>query len=68
MGALLQGKMTGHGGPIDFTGYRSPNIRDRDDATWLKSAPTTLFNGKDLTGWTGLGSADNLGWTVENTL
>src|SRR5205814_1879007 len=53
-------------GDVDFTGYRSPIIRDHDDATWLKSAPITLFNGKDLTGWTGLGASGNLGWTVEN--
>jgi hypothetical protein len=69
VGATLQGKMSGPGGPIDFAGYRAPNIRDHDDATWLKSAAITLFNGKDLAGWTGLGSAQDLGWTVEdNTL
>jgi hypothetical protein len=65
-GANLLGKMTGPGGPVDFAGFRAPNLRDHDDATWLKSAPITLFNGKDLSGWTGLGSAQNLGWTVEN--
>jgi hypothetical protein len=64
-GASLQGKMTGPGGLIDFTGYRAPNIRDHDDGTWLKSAPVTLFNGKDLTGWTGLGAPQATGWTVE---
>ena len=38
-GSQIQGQMTGAGGPIDFAGYRAPNIRDHDDATWLKSAP-----------------------------
>jgi hypothetical protein len=66
VGATLRGTMTGLGGPVDFAGYRSPNLRDHDDNTWLKSSPVTLFNGKDLSGWTGLGSAQNLGWTVEN--
>jgi hypothetical protein len=69
VGSTLQGKMTGPGGPVNFAGYRAPNVRDHDDGTWLKSGPITLFNGKDLTGWTGLGTAENLGWTVEdNTL
>ncbi len=62
---LLQGQMTGAGDPVPFTGYRAPNIRDREDGTWIKADPVTLFNGKDLAGWTGLGPAENLGWTVE---
>ncbi|MES1258790.1 MAG: DUF1080 domain-containing protein [Acidobacteriota bacterium] len=65
-GGHLDGEMTGPGGPLAFAGYRAPNIRDHDDGTWLAAAPITLFNGKDLTGWTGLGSASDLGWTVEN--
>ncbi len=60
----LQGQMTGAGGPIPFTGYRAPVIRDHDDASWHKSEPITLFNGNDLTGWTGFGTAQDLGWTV----
>jgi hypothetical protein len=63
---LLHGEMTGPGGPVSFTGYRAPVIRDHDDGTWLKADPITLFNGKDLSGWTGLGSAQDLGWTVED--
>lgn len=62
----LDGQMTGPGGPIAFTGFRAPNIRDHDDSSWLTATPITLFNGKDLAGWTGLGSAQDLGWTVEN--
>jgi hypothetical protein len=64
----LQGRMTGAGDPLEFTGYRAPVMRDREDGSWMKTDPVTLFNGKDLTGWTGLGSAENLGWTVENGL
>ena len=65
-GGHLDGEMTGVGGPIKFTGYRAPAIRDHDDATWLKATPLTLFNGKDLVGWTGLGNNKDLGWTVED--
>jgi len=64
----LDGQMTGPGGPIAFAGYRAPVIRDQDDGTWLKSEPITLFDGKDLSGWTGLGPSQNLGWTVEGGL
>jgi len=62
----LQGEMTGPGGPIPFAGFRAPEIRDHDDGTWLRAEPIPLFNGKDLAGWTGLGHAQDLGWTVEN--
>ncbi len=65
-GGHLDGEMTGPGGPIKFTGYRAPAIRDHDDATWLKATPLTLFNGKDLQSWTGLGNNKDLGWTVED--
>jgi len=65
-GGHLTGEMTGPGGPISFTGFRAPNIRDHEDGTWLAATPITLFNGKDLSGWTGWGSAKDLGWTVEN--
>ena len=62
----LDGKMTFNGEVIAFAGYRAPEIRDHDDGTWLKADPIPLFNAKDLTGWTGLGTAQNLGWTVED--
>jgi hypothetical protein len=64
-GGHLQGEMTGAGEPVPFVGYRAPEIRDREDGAWLKAEPITLFNGKDLAGWTGLGPAQDLGWTVE---
>jgi len=62
----LDGKMTFNGEAIAFAGYRAPEIRDHDDGTWLKADPIPLFDAKDLTGWTGLGTAQNLGWTVED--
>ncbi len=60
----LQGQMTGVGGPVPFVGLRAPVIRDHDEPSWRKSGPIVLFNGKDLTGWTGFGTAKDLGWTV----
>jgi hypothetical protein len=64
---LLQGQMiSGAAEPILFTAYRAPNIRDHDDGLWRKDEPITLFNGKDLTGWSSLEPGADLGWTVEN--
>ena len=70
---VLEGQMTGgpikdgvvaDAGPLKFTGHRAPAINEHDDGTWVKGKPITLFNGKDLTGWTGLKSGQAAGWTV----
>jgi len=64
---LLEGQMTTAGAePLRFTGRRAPEINEHDDGTWVKGKPITLFNGKDLTNWTGLNSPKAEGWTVEN--
>ncbi len=63
---VLEGEMTGSQGDLKFTGHRAPVIDEHDDGTWLKGKSITLFNGKDLSGWTGLKSAAAAGWTVEN--
>lgn len=62
----LEGEMTGSQGNLKFTGRRAPVIDEHDDGTWVKSKAITLFNGKDLSGWTGLKSPEAAGWTVEN--
>ena len=49
---VLEGKMTGSQGVLGFTGHRAPEINEHDDGTWVEGKPITLFNGKDLTGWT----------------
>jgi len=41
-------------------------INEHDDGTWIKGKPIQIFNGKDLTGWTGTMSDQAAGWTVEN--
>jgi hypothetical protein len=49
-----------------FTGVRAPALRRAEQPVW--GTPDTLFNGRDLSGWTtegtGGGSANN--WTVRN--
>jgi hypothetical protein len=63
---VLEGEMTGSQGDLKFTGHRATVIDEHDDGTWVKGKPVTLFNGKDLSGWTGLKSAAAAGWTIEN--
>ena len=65
VGGKLEGKMIG-GKNLTFTGERAPVIDEHDDGTWVKAEPVTLFNGKDLTGWTGILAEKAAGWTVEN--
>lgn len=63
-GGILEGQMTGGAEPLKFTGHRAPASYEHDDGTWVKAQPITLFNGKDLTGWTGLKSDRAEGWSV----
>ena len=65
---VLEGKMTGSTGVLGFTGHRAPEINEHDDGSWVEGKPITLFNGKDLTGWTGVDSPKAEGWTVEDGL
>ena len=62
----LEGEMTGSQGNLKFTGRRAPVVDEHDDGSWIKGKAITLFNGKDLSGWTGLKSPEAAGWTVEN--
>ena len=63
---VLEGKMTGPKETLMFTGHRAPKIDEHDDGTWVEGKPVRLFNGKDLTGWTGVASEKAQGWTVED--
>jgi len=67
---LLQGAVTSPATTpathLTFTGYRSPEIDEHDDGSWSKGKPIQLFDGKDLTGWTGVNSSKAEGWSVEN--
>jgi hypothetical protein len=63
---LLQGTMTSPKLTLTFTGYRSPEIDEHDDGSWVKGKPIQLFDGKDLKGWTGVNSRAADGWSVED--
>jgi Domain of Unknown Function (DUF1080) len=62
---ILEGEMTGPQASTKFTGHRAPVIDEHDDGTWVKGKPIALFDGKDLSKWTGLKSPDAKGWSVE---
>jgi hypothetical protein len=53
---------------LTFTGYPAPKIDEHDDGSWVKGKPITLFDGKDLKGWTGVNSPKAAGWSVEDGL
>jgi hypothetical protein len=36
---------------LEWTGVRAPALPEKDDGTWKRGDPVTLFDGKDLTGW-----------------
>ena len=58
----LSGTMTmPDGNTYPFTGVRAPSLRTVKQPVW--GPPITLFNGKDLTGWTALGTNQ---WMVES--
>lgn len=62
----LEGKMlaAATGNTMTFTGMRAPAINEHDDGSWVKGTPIVLFDGKDMSKWTGLKTADAQGWTV----
>ena len=63
-GDTLVGSVTTSGGaPAPFTGRRAPALRRPQPAAW--SAPRSLFNGKDLTGWAP-GRAGENHWVVRD--
>jgi hypothetical protein len=62
----LEGSMSGLPESFTFTGVRAPEINEHDDGSWVRGKPIVLFNGKDLSGWTGVNSPKSEGWTVEN--
>lgn len=65
---LLQGTMTSPTMTLTFTGYRSPEVDEHDDGTWVEGKPIQLFDGQDLKGWTGVNSPKMDGWSVEDGL
>jgi hypothetical protein len=64
----LSGTTTGPDGKVwPWTGERAPSLKRTGTAKW--GQPVTLFNGKDLSGWTMTKSTSSTVWHVEsNTL
>lgn len=65
-GTVEPGKIAGtmtmpDGHTYPFMGVRAPTLRTEKKPVW--GPPIKLFNGKDLTGWTALGTNQ---WVVEN--
>jgi hypothetical protein len=64
-GQKLSGTTSGQDGtPWQWTGERAPDLKRRGEPTWGK--PTSLFNGKDLSGWRPSDPKATATWKVEN--
>jgi hypothetical protein len=64
-GQKLSGTTSGQDGtPWRWTGERAPDLKIRVEPTWEK--PTSLFNGKDLSGWRPSDPNATATWKVEN--
>jgi Domain of Unknown Function (DUF1080) len=64
-GQKLSGTTSGQDGtPWRWTGERAPDLKIRIEPTWGK--PTSLFNGKDLSGWRPSDPNATATWIVEN--
>ena len=62
---MLTGTIVTSGGEREpFTARRAPALRRSVPSVW--GAPTTLFNGKDLSGWSSFGGTNN--WKVVGTI
>jgi Domain of Unknown Function (DUF1080) len=53
---------------LEWTGVRAPVIPDKDDGTWKRGDPITLFNGRDLTAWQPRVTTHPEGWSVKDAL
>ncbi len=64
-GAKIAGTTTGQDGtPWKWTAERAPSLERHGEPRWGK--PVSLFNGKDLTGWSMSDPGSKTVWTVEN--
>jgi hypothetical protein len=55
-------KHAGHN--IELTGLPAPALKGHEPKAW--TTPVTLFNGKDLSGWTPIGDTANSHWVVRD--
>jgi hypothetical protein len=50
----------------NWTGKRAPVIKDRDDGSWKEATPISLFDGKDMNGWSPMVPGQPIGWQVKD--
>jgi len=50
-GKGLRGVTTSQGVELKWTGWKAPDIADRDDGSWHEGTPVSLFDGKSLSRW-----------------
>jgi Domain of Unknown Function (DUF1080) len=60
----LIGTQQESGKSIEITGVPAPALHHAEPTAWAK--PESLFDGKDLSGWTPLGDVSNNHWVVED--
>jgi hypothetical protein len=67
-GKLVDGTVEDNGKARTMTwiGVRAPEIKEKDDSSWKKGKPVSLFNGKDMAGWQALIPDRDLGWQVKD--
>jgi hypothetical protein len=51
---------------LEWSGVRAPALPDRDDGSWKKGEPVSLFDGHDLMGWLPQIPLRPLGWSVKD--
>lgn len=69
-GGKLKGTFEIEGDPssyLEWTGVRAPALPEKDDATWKRSDPVALFDGRDLNGWQPVPAAGHpSGWSAKD--
>ena len=65
-GGDLAGTRSDGSAALDWIGRRAPVIKDKDDGSWKPGHSVALFNGRDLSGWRGVVSGKELGWSVKD--
>jgi hypothetical protein len=65
VGHMLEGTVTDPAGTMwQWKGVRAPDLKRTSPPHW--GQPVTLFNGKDLTGWTPLTTTKEASWRAED--
>jgi len=66
VGAKLEGTFEAGKQKLQWIGVRAPALPEKDDGSWHRGKPVTLFDGKSLAGWSAMVEGQPLGWTVKD--